>query len=110
MTASKQKGTRAESAVVKFLRSYGWDAAERRTLSGSKDKGDIAGIPNVVIEVKDCAKQTLGAWVQEANTERTNAEARIGVVWHKRRGKGSPGEWYVTMQGWDFLEILEELR
>lgn len=108
MSAAKKKGTTAETAVVNYLRAVGFTQAERRTLNGSKDRGDIAGIPGVVVEVKNCARQELGAWIAEAEIERDNDNASLGVVWHKRRGKGNPGDWFVTMSGRQFAALLRE--
>lgn len=73
-TKSKAKGTRAETETVKYLRGR-FPSAERRTLSGSKDKGDIAGIPNCVGEVKAAAQLRLAKWQRETLTEMVNAEA-----------------------------------
>ncbi len=56
MSKSKQKGTAAETAVVKYLKANGFPKAERRALQGSLDKGDISGIDDVVLEVKDHKK------------------------------------------------------
>lgn len=109
MSASKQKGTAAETAIVNFLRTSGFLQAERRTLNGAHDRGDIAGIPGVVIEAKNCARQELAAWVREAELERDNDHASLGVVWHKRRGKGHPADWFVTMSGLQFTALLREL-
>jgi hypothetical protein len=106
MSRNKAKGTRAEAAVVDYLRSLDWPYAERRALNGAKDRGDIAGVLDVVIEVKDHAAMSLAAWVDEAVTEGDNDGASIAVVWHKRRGKGSPADWYVTMTGATFTELL----
>jgi hypothetical protein len=107
VSRNKAKGTRAESAVVDYLRRLHWPHAERRAMAGANDKGDVTGIGPVVIEVKDRAALALAEWVDEATTEAENANALIGVVWHKRRGKGSPGDWYVTMTGSTFAELLE---
>lgn len=101
---SKQKGTAAETAVVRLLR-YHWPA-ERRALHGALDKGDIAGVPGVVVEVKNCARMELAGWLDQALVERDNADELIGVVWHKRRGKPHPGDWFVTMNGHDFVKLL----
>lgn len=73
-TKSKAKGTKAESDCVKYLREY-WPAAERRALAGNKDKGDIAGIPHAVGEVKAAVKIELHKWQLETLTEMANAEA-----------------------------------
>lgn len=105
---SKAKGTSAETAVVRFLQTIGFPYAERRTLNGTHDRGDIAGIPSVVIEVKNCAKTELAAWIAEAETERDNDHATLGVVWHKRRGKTNPADWFVTMSGAQFGALLRE--
>jgi Holliday junction resolvase len=73
-TKSKAKGTRAESEAVKYLLAS-FPTVERRTLSGSKDKGDIAGIPNAVGEVKAAAQLRLAEWQRETLTEMANAGA-----------------------------------
>ncbi|MFJ8791423.1 hypothetical protein [Streptomyces sp. NPDC102462] len=108
MSRSKAKGTAAETAVVRYLQAAGFAQAERRTLAGVQDRGDIAGIPGVVIEVKNCARQELPAWVAEAEIERDNDNATLGVVWHKLRGKSSPADWFVTMSGAQFAQLLRE--
>lgn len=106
--ASKAKGTAAETAVVEYLKERGWTYVERRTLSGQNDRGDIAGIPGVVIEVKNEKSLKLAEWIKEAEREKFNDSALVGVVWHKRVGKGNPGEWYVTMTGNQFASLLKE--
>ncbi len=108
MSTAKRKGTRAETAVVEFLRSVGWPHAERRAPSGARDRGDVAGVPGVVVEVKDCARVELAAWLDEAGREGANDGARLAVVWHKRRGRASPGDWFVTMTGATFAALLVE--
>jgi len=108
MSASKRKGTSWESAIVDYLREHGAPHAERRALGGTRDRGDIAGIPGVVIEAKSAAKTELGVWLAEAETERANDGANLGVVWHKRRGKASPGDGYATMDGATLVRLLTE--
>ena len=41
VTRSKDIGTRAEAAVVRYLCANGWANAERRALRGSADWGDV---------------------------------------------------------------------
>ena len=101
----KQKGTAAETAVVDYLNSHGFAGVERRTLSGKNDKGDVAGIPWLCLEVKNHKQMQLAQWVDEAEIERRNAKARFGAVWHKRIGRTDPGLWYVTMSGETFTEF-----
>lgn len=109
MSASKRKGTAAETAVVNYLQSWGYNQCERRALQGTLDRGDIAGIPGLVIEVKDHARMDLAAWVDEAEVEKRNDGGSAGVVWHKRRGRGDVGDWYVTMTGRQFIDFLARL-
>lgn len=106
MSASKAKGTAAETAVVNFLKDQGYSHVERRALHGTNDRGDIAGIPGLVIEVKNCKAMSLAAWIDEAETERENDGASCAVVFHKRVGRGNPADWYVSMSGEDFVEFL----
>lgn len=105
---SKQKGTAAETCVVNYLREQGWKFAERRALAGNLDKGDITGLGPVAIEVKDCKTLTFGPWLEEAKVETKNAGADIGFVWAKRRGKGSPADWFVVMDGTTVVRLLRE--
>lgn len=78
---SKKKGTRAETAVVRFLEERGW-SAKRQPLSGNKDKGDILATSprgeSFVIEVKSgkqCAspsRKQLLEWMEQAKVEARN--------------------------------------
>ncbi|MCW2957153.1 MAG: hypothetical protein JWO69_2022 [Thermoleophilia bacterium] len=102
---SKAKGTAWESRLVDYLKPH-WPHVERRTLSGSKDRGDIAGLVGVVVEAKDCRTVTLGAWLDEAEVEKANDGADVGVVWAKRRGKTDPGAGFVVMSGQQFVDLL----
>lgn len=90
---SKAKGTRAETAIVKFLKAKGVPA-RRRPLSGSQDKGDIEiDMPNgtAVVEVKagkmtvNPSRSQLESWMAQARTEMFN---NIG---------SSNGEWYLIV-------------
>lgn len=106
MSASKRKGTAWETAVVTYLRDNGVPHAERRALNGSRDRGDVAGIPGLVIEAKSAARTELAAWVDEAEQERVNDGAQLALVWHKRRGKTSAGNAFVTMTGATLIKLL----
>ena len=109
MSRARAKGTAWESAIVAYLRGSGFPLAERRALAGVADKGDVSGVP-AVIEAKNCRRDELAAWVDEATSEAVNAGVDVGVVWHHRRGKASPGEGFVTMSGATFVRLLREVR
>jgi hypothetical protein len=108
MSASKDRGTKWETNIVGYLRENGVPAAERRALAGTQDRGDIAGIPGVVIEAKSATRITLAEWVAEAEQERLNDNARYGIVWAKRAGKTSPAEGYAIMTGAALVALLTE--
>jgi len=109
---TRTKGSAAETAVVKYLNEEIWPAAERRRLAGSSDKGDINPggypVPPVVIEVKNQKSLNFSGWLKEAEEERKNANAEIGLVWAKRAGKGKPEDWYVVMDGKTAVELLRK--
>jgi hypothetical protein len=107
MSKAKQKGTAAETSVVNWLVSKGRKHVERRSLNGALDRGDIAGIPGVVIEVKNCARVELPKWVGELEVEIANDKADTGTVIHKKRGTTDVGEWYATMPVSIWYELIK---
>jgi len=87
------------------------DAIDRKVKTGRLDKGDVSGIrtsygERVLVEVKDEARVNLGNWRREVEVEMINDNAAIGVVVHKRHGKGAPGDQWVTMTYNDFLRVI----
>ena len=108
VSKAKQKGTAAETAVVKFLRDNGFPHAERRALHGTVDKGDITGCGPVVFEVKNHAKMDLAGWIKELESETVNAKADTGVVVAKKRGTTNPAEWYAVLPFEWFVKLLKE--
>lgn len=108
MSKAKQKGTAAETAVVNYLKDKGRKHVERRTLNGSSDRGDIAGLPGVVIEVKNHARMELSQWLSELEVEMANDKADTGVVIHKKKGTTDVGQWYATMPVEVWYELAKE--
>ena len=87
------------------------DGIDRRVKTGSKDRGDIAGVrvrgQRVVIECKDYGgRHRLPEWLKEAETERGNDDAAYGVVVWKRRGTADPAEQFVTMTAETFMAMV----
>lgn len=97
MNRPKIKGTAGESAVVKWLCENGHPHAERRALQGAADKGDIAGLPGVMIEVKNVKADMWGKWLAETEIETRNAKADVGMLVRKRVGRSDPGQWFAVM-------------
>jgi Holliday junction resolvase len=107
-TASKRKGSKAELDVVKYLQTHGWIYAERRLAGDRYDKGDVAGVNGVCIEIKNRTKISLAEWVEEMIVETKNALARTGVVIHKRKGKSEVKDWYATLPVGMYVQLLKE--
>lgn len=105
MSASRRKGTAWETAIVDWLRGRGFPHAERRALRGGRDAGDVTGVPGLCVEAKNAKTITLAGWVDELAAEVDNANADIGVLWIKRRGRASAGDGYVVMTP-DHLVVL----
>lgn len=103
-----------ETLVASYLNRHVDDRIERRRQSGANDRGDIAGLRHmggrVVIEVKNTSRMSLGPWAQEAEVERGNDDALVGLVVHKRHGRGAPGDQWVTMTLADLVALLTGCR
>ena len=78
-------GTRFESRLVKYLNERGFPLVERRVRSGAKDKGDISGLMDTVIECKAVKRIALAEWMDEAIAERDNAHAALTFVIFPRK-------------------------
>jgi hypothetical protein len=109
MSASRQKGTRWESLVVSFLRDHGFPWADRIPMAGAKDRGDVTlGPASPIIEAKNLKQDEWAKALDEANREAHNAGAPFGVVWAHRRGKSSPGDGFVLMDGATYVVLLQQ--
>jgi hypothetical protein len=106
MSSQRKKGTAWESAWVAYLREHGAPHAERRALAGNVDRGDIAGVPGVVLECKSGAFH-LAEWTAEAEQERINDGADFGIVLAKRAGKASPADGYAILTGAALVQLLQ---
>jgi hypothetical protein len=112
MSASKQKGTRWESATVDACRAAGFTTATRVPLAGTVDKGDVhvqAGDYKVVVQNKNEQRLAVAEYVDQANAQCANAEGDFGVAWVHRRGKSRPEDGYVMMDGSTWLRIMQAL-
>lgn len=107
MSKQKQKGTAFETLVVNFLREHGFRYAERRSLTGSADKGDITGCGPIVWECKNHKTYHLSEWMRETETETLNATADIGVLVVKRAGVGDPARQYAVLTLEDVTRLLK---
>lgn len=110
----KNIGTAAETAVVKYLATHGFPDAERRTLKGVQDMGDITGLHrHLVVEVKggEAAKSASDnqviEWLRETERETIRAGAIYGILILQRRGVGAPnaGRWWAVLTAGTFVAL-----
>ena len=111
--SAKAAGSSFERLVADFLATrLDDDRIDRRVKRGSDDRGDIGGVRTitggrVVLEAKNTSRDNLPAWIREAEVERGNDDALIGVVVHKKHGSANPADQYVTMSLETFAVLLE---
>src|SRR5450631_1434689 len=109
MSVNKRKGTTWESAVVAFLKADGWENCERRALRGTLDAGDVAGLPNVALELKATRSLDLAGAMKEAKVEAGHAGARYYAAILKARGKPT-SEAYAVVTLDQFSQMLRILE
>ena len=113
--SAKAAGTRFERQVADYL-AHGLDddRIDRRVKTGSADKGDIGGVRHlgarVVVECKNTSRLEVGPWLSEAEVERVNDAATVGLVVAKRHGKGAPADQLVLMTLGDLVALLNGNR
>jgi hypothetical protein len=110
-TSARAAGAKAEREVADYLAAaLDDDRIDRRVKTGSKDRGDIGGVrvhgQRLVVEVKNCAKQSLPEWTRESHIEAANDSALCGVVVSKRRGTTNAGDYWVHMELRDLVALI----
>ena len=114
--SAKSAGATFERVIADCLRDYVSDFIDRRVKTGAKDKGDIANLrtpqgQRVVAELKDYAgRLEAGSWLKEAEVERVNDGAHVGIVIAKRRGFSNPLDQFVLMSVRDYIALTTETR
>lgn len=115
----KNIGTAAETAVVRFLLSLGYDTTTvmRKTLAGASDVGDVwchHADGTIIFEVKGgeaartASHAQIEAWLAEAAREKANAalDTRVTPVLVTQRrgvGVGRAGDWTLWIDSNDLL-------
>lgn len=100
--SAKKAGSSFERATADYLAAHVDDRIDRRVKTGAKDRGDIGGLRHmgqrIVVECKNYGGRLMAStWLNEAEIERGNDSAGVGIVVAKRRGTTDPGEQIVMM-------------
>ena len=111
--SAKAAGASFERAVADYLaRVLEDDRIDRRVKRGPDDRGDIANVRSpicgrIVLEAKDYGGQYhVTEWLNEAEVERGNDDAALGIVVAKRRGKADPAQAVVFMTLEGFARLV----
>ena len=92
--ASRDRGARAERAVVTYLRQWWPDA--RRVLAGDgRQDCDVTFHPRVSLEVKDVAANAWPSWCRQAVAQ--SKPGTIPMVVRRTRGVTDVGRWVVRL-------------
>lgn len=113
--SAKAAGARFERAIADHLAREVDDRIDRKVKTGAADRGDIGGLRHmgqrVVIECKDYGgRLQVGPWLNEAEIERGNDDAGVGLVIAKRRGTTHPGDQIVLMTVTDLVSLITGQR
>lgn len=112
--SAKAAGAQFERAIADALAEHIDDRIDRRVKTGAKDRGDVGGVRlspalrggRVVIECKNERGVSLGTWYGEADVERGNDDAVVGVVAHKRQGKAAGLDQWITCTVRDLVALI----
>src|SRR5262249_18744495 len=106
LAGRRAKGGRAEREVMQFLRDHLGDQIVRTRSGASDDRGDLAGLEDMVVQVKDWV-DTLAA-VREGLRGAAEQKQNAGVLWAsvfvRRRG----GQYFVCMSPEDWVSLYRE--
>ena len=115
--SARSQGASFERAIADYLKeeldNYLSKAIDRQVKKGAKDVGDIANVYDsygrlIAIEVKEYGgRLEPPKWLREAEVERDNADAYVGLVIAKRRGTAKPGEQYVLLTVDELIKLLK---
>ena len=102
-------------AIYLWLRDNGYPEADKRTLHGQRDEGDLTGIPGIMWEHKggaqgrDASDQQIGKWMAtEVSPQIGHARADYGFLSTPRRGIGPANAhlWWTHWYLGDFMRLV----
>lgn len=103
-----RKGYAGENPVLGFMHRIGFHRAYRLRNQGVSDKGDLGGIDEVCIEIKNHGRYDFGTWMKETAAEKANAGAATAALVVKPKGVGDTrvGEWWAVLTLSDYAQLL----
>ena len=113
MNSNKIKGDKAEREACLLLTEFTGYEVERRFGAGmEKDKGDLVGIPDTVIQVTDMKSKSEAVLrkPREAEQQRINANAKHAITmvrFNKRPGCAEGDNWRVVMTIEQYARLIK---
>lgn len=112
--SAKDAGSRFERSIADYLAEHVDERIDRRVKRGEGDRGDLSALRcthgRITVECKDTTRMELAQWASEAEVERGNDDALVGMTIHKRRGVADPGQQWVTCTVNDLIALLTGSR
>ena len=109
----KNKGDRAEREACALLTEFTPYEVERRFGAGQdKDKGDLIGIPNTIVQVCDMKNKNEAVLrkPREAEQQRLNAKVEHAITmvrYNKRPGCAEGDNWRVVMTIEQYARLIK---
>ena len=113
MNAQKNKGDRAEREACIYLTAATWYTIERRFGAGQeKDKGDLVGLPNTIVQVCDMKNKSEAVLRKPREAEHQRLNARVDhaitmVRFNKRPGCAEGDNWRVVMTLEQYARLIK---
>lgn len=104
MNRPRQKGTAFESACRDYLKGF-FPHCERAPLWGGADRGDLLGVPGMVIQCRNRKMMDLAGAVDDAKAQAANNGSGVPVAIIKRRGM-PVARAYVVMELADWARVV----
>ena len=100
-----RKGSAFETACIEYMRNHGFPYAERRVPTGARDRGDLGGVPGLMLEFKNHKLIDLAGFMDEVVAEKNHAHAQVGAAVVKRRNHSIERS-YAVLEFKDFLDLI----
>lgn len=105
--ASRRKGANGEREVARIFAEHGFDARRTPNSGGLAWRGDLAGVPGYVIEVKRCERFDVPRWLEQAHAAARGGEVPI-LAFRRSMGGGVAGRWHAALPLEDLARLIGE--
>jgi hypothetical protein len=107
--SNRRRGLDCERALARYLQTQGWPSARRAVVTGDgqrPDPGDLAGLPGIIVSVKDTEVERVDKWMIDLDAMATDDPAALRLLVVKRR-RYRPAGWWVHMRLADLLALRD---